>query len=95
MSYVFLAAIAALLFGVSAAIQKYSLSAMKKFSMAMLLKSRIWLLSLAIGELGLLFYITALRIGSLAIVQSLLSLSIITPVLGGLALFKEKLKVYE
>jgi uncharacterized membrane protein len=92
MSAVF-AFVAAVLFGLSAAVQKKALRKMK-FSLKNVITSRTWLSSLLVGGVGFLFYILALRSTEIVIVQSFIPLSIIVPLIYGIKL-KEKIEVYQ
>ena len=83
---------AAILFGVSTAMQKYSLKRMKKFSLQVLVRKRIWWLSVTVGLSGILTYMMALRFTQISVVQPMLSISIVIPVLVGWIFFKENLR---
>ena len=92
---VLLSLIVAICYGISATIQKYAISSMKKFSFKLLFKNRKWLVSLLVGTIGTLLYLFAVKIAPLSTVQVFLAISIIVPILAGFLFFKEKLKVRE
>jgi len=92
---VLLSFIVAICYGISATMQKYAISSMKKFSFRKLFKNKKWLVSLLIGVIGTLAYLLAMRIAPLSTVQVFLSLSIVIPILAGFLFFKEKLRVRE
>lgn len=89
------AMVAATLFGVALTIQKHAVGRMETFSLARMARSRVWLLSLAVGGVGILAYLLALRSASLSAVQPLMSLSLLIPVIAGMIFFKERLQVVE
>jgi drug/metabolite transporter (DMT)-like permease len=88
---IFLAATAAIIFGLTTVMQKYSLRKVEKFSIGMLLKNKIWVSSLIVGMIGMGFYLFALSLTQVSSVQSIITSSAIIPVLAGSVLFKEKL----
>jgi|SRR3990172_12488715 len=92
MSAVF-AFLAAILFGISTAIQKKALRKIK-FSVRNIITNKVWISSLFIGGVGFLFYILALRSTDIVIVQSFIPLSIVVPLIYGLRI-KEKIEVYQ
>ena len=92
---IIISVLVALCYGISASIQKYSLSAMKKFSVKQMIKNRIWLFSMLIGIIGILIYIFALRFVALNTIQPILALSMIIPIFAGIFLFKEKPHIYD
>lgn len=92
---VILAILAAILFGISTGMQKYSLERISKFSIRKMLFNKKWFSSLIVGGIGILFYLFAMRIAELSLVQSIISLTLIVQVLIGFAFFKEKLGVIE
>jgi len=86
-----LSVLAALLFGISSTIQKYSLKRMRTFSISRLARDRVWVISIVIGIVGILFYIAALGVETISIVQPLLAISIIIPVVCGWLFFGENI----
>ena len=87
-----LAVVAAAMFGVTVAIQKYSLGESKSFSARAMATNRKWLLALAIGAVGSVIYIQALSMEALSTVQPLMSsISMLVPVFIGAFMFKEKM----
>ena len=86
-----LSVIAALLFGSSTVIQKYCMRGMKRFSFNVIIRKKVWILSLLIGFIGIIFYLAALRYAEISIVQPMLSLSIAVPVLVGWFGFRERI----
>ena len=82
--------LAAIFFGSSTALQKYCLNDLKKFSLRELVKRRMWLASLLLGFIGILLYVSAMKYGSISLVQPLLSISILIPVFVGWFWFGEK-----
>ena len=86
-----LALVASVCFGISVALQKYGLKSMKKFSFAAMVKNKRWIFALVIGIVGILLYLVALNLADLSLVQPLTSLTIIIPVIAGVAFFKEKI----
>ena len=92
MSAVF-AFLAAILFGLSTAMQKKALRKIK-FSVKNIITNKIWLSSLLVGGVGFLFYMLALRSTDIVIVQSFIPLSIVVPLIYGIRL-KEKIGVYQ
>lgn len=90
---VILSLIVAICYGVSATMQKYAISSIKKFSFKLLFKNRQWLASLLVGAIGTVVYLFAMKITPLSTVQVFLSLSVVIPILASFLLFKEKLKV--
>ena len=85
-----LSLIAALLFGASTVIQKYCFRGMKRFSFKRVIRNKVWMMSLLVGATGIMFYLAALRLAEISIVQPMLSLSIAVPVLVGWFVFGEK-----
>ena len=92
MSAVF-AFLAAILFGLSTAMQKKALRKIK-FSVKNIITNKIWLSSLLVGGVGFLFYMLALMSTDIVIVQSFIPLSIVVPLIYGIKL-KEKIGVYQ
>src|SRR3989344_3999442 len=92
MSAVF-AFLAAILFGLSTAMQKKALRKIK-FSVKNIITNKIWLSSLLVGGVGFLFYMLALMSTDIVIVQSFIPLSIVVPLIYGIRL-KEKIGVYQ
>jgi drug/metabolite transporter (DMT)-like permease len=88
----FFSVIAALCFGFSTVMQKYSFREMQKFSFRNLVRNRLWLLAIMIGVFGILFYLAALRYEAISLVQPMLSVSIIIPVLVGWLFFRERIR---
>ena len=86
---VLLSLLAALFFGSSAAIQKYRMRRMRSFSLGLLFRDSIWLMSLAVGFFGILFYLMALSSESLSIVQPMMAVSMLIPVVSGWLFFGE------
>jgi uncharacterized membrane protein len=82
---------AALLFGLSTVIQKYCLRGMPKFSFNGIIRNKVWILSLFVGFIGIIFYLAALRFAEISIVQPMLSVSIAVPVLVGWFGFRERI----
>jgi drug/metabolite transporter (DMT)-like permease len=87
--------IVAVCYGISATMQKYAVSSMKKFSFKLLFRDRKWLASMLVGTIGTVAYLFAMKIAPLSTVQVFLSLYIVIPILAGFLFFKEKLKVME
>ncbi len=81
---------ASVLFGIAIAIQKYSVSSLKKFSFAKMAKNKIWISSLLITVVGLLMYLASLSYTPISTIQPLTSISIIIPIIAGVVVFKEK-----
>jgi len=90
---VFLAIAAAILFGISIAIQKYSLNMTEKFSLKQILRNSKWIGSVFIGFVGVLTYMGALNLENISTVQPIASANIIIAVLAGFVFFKDKLEV--
>lgn len=90
---VVLSLLAALLFGLAVTIQKYSFGGGKEFSIQVMVRNRAWLLSMLVGIIGLLIYLSALGFSDLSTVQPLLSLYILIPIILGSLMFKEKMEV--
>jgi len=90
---ILLAVLAAVLFGISVILQKYSMKKMKKFEVKALVKNKKWLFALFIGILGVLAYISAMSVGDISTVQPILSLSLIIPVIFGFFWFKEEVVI--
>ncbi len=88
-----LSIVASVLFGISVAIQKYSLSEMKDFSIKQMAKKTKWIFALVIGIIGVVAYLVALNLEPISTVQPLTSLSFIIPTIAGILFFKEKLEV--
>ena len=82
---------AALLFGSSTVIQKYCLKGMSRLSFNGIIRNKVWILSLFIGFIGIIFYLAALRFAEISIVQPMLSVSIAVPVLVGWFGFRERI----
>lgn len=87
--------LAAVCYGISASIQKYSFQGMKKFSIRRMIKNIRWLSALGIGFIGILIYLYALQIAALSVVQPMLALSMIIPIIFGIFFFGEKTSVHE
>ncbi len=83
------ALIAAILFGVSIAIQKDSMNNLSGFSFSSLVRSREWIMSLLVGGMAILAYLGAMALAPLSTVQPIASVSIIVPLLAGMAIFRE------
>ncbi|MCD6495958.1 MAG: EamA family transporter [Candidatus Aenigmarchaeota archaeon] len=81
----------ALLFGVSAVMQKYSMKHMRKFSVKRIINMRFWQLSVLLGLGGMFFYLAAMRLANIAVVQPLASLSIVITSIAGHLIFNEKI----
>ena len=92
---IILSIIAALAFGVSIALQKYSMKSVGRFSFKRIARNRVWLAALAIGIIGILMYLAALNMADLSTVQPVTSLTLAVPVLAGVFFFKEKLGGFE
>jgi multidrug transporter EmrE-like cation transporter len=92
---VLLSLIVAVCYGISAAMQKYAISRMERFSFRRLFKNARWLAALLVGFVGTITYLLAVKIAPLSTVQVFLSLSIIIPILVGASLFKEYLRKSE
>ena len=92
---VLLSLIVAVCYGISAAMQKYAISSMEKFSFRRLFKNKKWIASILVGTVGTLAYLLAMKTAPLSTVQVFLSFSIIIPILAGFVFFKEKLKMRE
>jgi len=95
---ILLSLVAAVCYGISAAMQKYAvakITARKRFSFKHLFKSRKWYASLGIGGIGILAYLTAMIYAPLSTVQVFLSLTLVITVFAGFIFFKEKMKVRE
>jgi len=88
-----LSIVASICFGVSVAIQKYSLSEMKNFSIKQMIKNKKWISAFLVGIVGVIIYLVALNLEPISTVQPLTSLSFIIPIIAGIAFFKEKLEV--
>ena len=88
-----LSILAAACFGISIAIQKYSLSSMKNFSFKQMVEDKKWILAFLIGIVGIIIYLAALNLEEISTVQPLTSLSIVIPIIAGVAFFKERLEV--
>ena len=82
---------AALLFGSSTVIQKYCLKGMSRLSFNGIIRNKVWILSLLICFIGIIFYLAALRFAEISIVQPMLSVSIAVPVLVGWFGFRERI----
>lgn len=85
------ALLAAVCYGLAAAIQKKSMGDQRHFDMGEILKDRLWLSSILVGFVGIIFYLLALANAGLTEVQPFLSLSLIIPIIAGLVFFREKL----
>ncbi len=82
--------IVALCYGISTALQKYSLNQMKKFSIRKMLSNWKWLGALSVGAIGLLLYVYALSFVALSTIQPILALTIAIPILAGFLFFNER-----
>ncbi len=85
--------ISAFLLGISTAMQKYSMSKMKNFSFKNLMKSNIWIGSLAITIVAGILYIISLQKINLGLSQIIFSSSFLVPVLIGAFVFREKMGI--
>lgn len=92
---ILIAIIVAFCYGISAAIQKYSFTNMKKFSIRQMIKSWKWLVSMVIGGIGLIIYLYSLKFIPISTIQPLLALSITIPIIAGFLFFKERPNRYE
>lgn len=91
--YEIFAVIAAILFGLSTAMQKYSMKEIGKFSIRNLIKNKIWIYSLLVTAVAGVLYIVSLRKIELGMSQIIFSSSFLVPVLIGAYVFKEKMGV--
>ncbi|MBI2584038.1 MAG: hypothetical protein HYW25_05195 [Candidatus Aenigmarchaeota archaeon] len=92
---IFLMIITVILYGTATTLQKYSINKMRRFSLQLLLKNKTWLFSFAVGLLGTIAYLGALRYGTFSFVQTSLSATIVIPILAGFLFFREKMSVIE
>jgi len=83
---------AALCFGFSTAFQKHCLNRMPRFSFKKLVKSRLWILSVLIGLIGIFAYMAALKYEAISLVQPMLSISIVITVVIGRLMFDERIR---
>ena len=84
--------IAAVLFGVTITIQKYSLEEFRKFTLGKMVRNKHWLSSIAVGFVGALFYIQALSTEQLSTIQPMMSsISMLVPVFFGAFFLREKM----
>lgn len=90
---IILSGVAAILFGISIAIQKYSLNTTEKFSLKIILRNTKWMGAVAVGFVGVLTYVVALNLENISTVQPIASANIIITILAGFLFFKEKLEV--
>ena len=88
-----LSVIAAVCFGISVAIQKYSLVDMKDFSIKKMAKNKKWGFAFLVGIVGIVIYLAALNLEQISTVQPITSLSLVIPIIAGIIWFKEKLEV--
>src|SRR3989338_4973586 len=88
---IFLAVVAATLFGISVSLQKYGLKSLKKFSLKGMATNKKWIVSMVIGVVGILLYLVALNLADISVVQPLTALTLVIPVIAGVAFFKEKI----
>jgi drug/metabolite transporter (DMT)-like permease len=88
---ILLSTAAAILFGVSTVLQKQAMGRMKKFSLRALLHNRGWIGSLAVGGLGLLFYLEAVSFFDITMIQPMVTASVIIPIIAGGIMFRERL----
>ncbi|UCD02897.1 MAG: hypothetical protein JSV63_03900 [Candidatus Aenigmatarchaeota archaeon] len=82
---------AAVLLGVSATLQKYSMGYLKKFSILKLIRNSMWQLSVLIGLAGTLVYLFAMRFSPIHVVQPVIAVSMLIPVIIGSFIFGEKI----
>ncbi len=87
---IILSVLAAICFGLSTTMQKQFLRGIRSFSFSRLTKSPVWVSSLLVGFVGIIFYLAALTSAPISIVQPTLSLSIAIPVLAGWFAFGER-----
>jgi len=92
---IILAVIAAVFFGISVAMQKYGLKSLKKFTIKGMVTNKRWILSIVIGVIGILLYLVALNLADLSTVQPVTALTLVIPVIAGVAFFKEKIGGFE
>ncbi len=90
---ILLSIISAICFGVSTAMQKYSLDKLYRFSIKGMLKSGNWLFSIAIGAVGIAMYVLSMKSVSVSTVQSVLTISILIPIFYGAFHLKERVGV--
>lgn len=83
--------IASIFFGLSTVMQKHVLRKMKKFSVFGMLRSAVWLVSIGVGAIGMLLYVLAVGMQNITSVQSIITLSLIIPVVSGALLFRERI----
>ena len=88
---ILLAVIAAICYGMSAVVQKYSMEVFDVFHIRQIIRHKIWILSMVIGLSGVLFYMSALTMTDLVVTQPILSISLLIHFIAGVTLFKEKL----
>jgi uncharacterized membrane protein len=84
---------AAVIFGISTVLQKYSFKKIRKFSLAGLFSSRQWVFSVMLAGLGALFYLDAIFLYRASSVQSVITASMAISVLAGAFFFREKIGV--
>ncbi len=92
---VVLSLIVAVCYGISATLQKYAVSSMKKFSFSILFRNKRWLISMIFGGVGTVTYLIAMKIAPLLTVQIFLAISIVIPIISGFVFFKEELRLME
>lgn len=82
---------AAALLGTSAALQKYSMKRLRRFSILELVPNPVWLLSVFVGMAGTLVYLFAMRFSPIHVVQPIIAVSMLIPVIVGNFIFGEKI----
>ena len=82
---------AAILLGTSAAVQKYSMGKLRRFSIHKLTRNPLWVLSILVGIAGTLIYLFAMRFSPVHIVQPIIAVSMLIPVIIGAFMFGEKI----
>ncbi len=82
---------AALCFGLSTTLQKHCLRRVSRFSFGEVVRNRVWMISILIGLIGIMFYLTALKYAPISVVQPTLAISIAMPVLVGWFAFGENM----
>ena len=68
------------------------LNRMPRFSFKKLVKSRLWILSVLIGLIGIFAYMAALKYEAISLVQPMLSISIVITVVIGRLMFDERIR---
>jgi len=85
-----LAVVTSVVFGISVSLQKYSLTKMKLFTVKGMITHRIWMIALAIGLFGVGLYVLAMSFAPLSTVQPMLGVSMVIPMVVGVAFFHER-----